>query len=817
MSRYPLTLLALALASSLPALAQPTTLEKLEVDPRLLGPRPQKPAVPEPPIPSPTPSEEGLTRPSEPKSSPEPAAREVEPAAPPQPAEAEPSAPESQTELPLAPEPPPERTSISDLEEAAEPVVLPDTIQLHAGEVRGRGQNELEAEGDVVLQQGDKVLFADWLAYNKPQDEVLARGKVSVKQPGAIVDGSRVQFRIAEETGFVEDPRLLARPDSRASGDTLFFEGPNKYRLTNASYTTCEVGEDDWYFRARELRIDRDRQVAVARDATVEFQGVPILYTPFIDFPLNNQRKSGLLSPTFGTSNSNGIELIVPYYFNIAPNLDATIAPRLLTRRGLLLNNELRYLQPQYSGEARVEVLPSDRIEGRSRWAYNLRHNHDFRRGWSGYLNALRASDDDYFRDLSNEISATSRTNLPQEGGLVYSATWGSLLSRVQRFQTLEDPRAPVVAPYERVPQLLLNSLKPGVLGADWSALGEFVDFRHPELVTGARLLLYPNVSYPLQTSYAYLTPKIGVHHTRYSLDTRTAPDESRTLPIFSLDSGLIFERETGFFGQRFLQTLEPRAYYVYIPFEDQSQIPVFDTALADFNLSQIFSENQFVGGDRVNDANQVTVGVTSRLLEPATGRERLRATVAQRYHFDSQRVTLPAVLPRTSNSSDLLAALSTTVAPFTTIDAGVQYNTDLPETSKTSFGVRYAPAPGKLANFTYRFTRDVLEQVDVSGQWPFSARWAGLGRYNYSLREERLLEALAGVEYNDGCWAIRLVAHRFVTATQEVSNSIFVQLELGGIARIGSDPTSTLKQNISGYRRVSPAAEVDEPVPGDL
>jgi LPS-assembly protein len=861
-----LTPLALALlpvfASG--ALAQPIGLDKLEVDPQLIGPRPEKkrplekPEEPTPPradepspprVEKPSPPEpvkpEAPPALAEPKPTPpvpladtareEPLPKPAKPEAPPAVAEPRAAEPETLSEAPERlseprqeePAPAPEEEGIETApspqaietlppEEESPPAVIRETtIQLEAERVASRGQIETEAEGKVVLRQAEKTVYADWMAYNKQENEILARGDIRFEQRGDTIEGTRLGYKIDEETGFLEEPRFQSKTNNRASGHALYFEGPNKYRLTQARYTTCEIGEDDWHIRAGELRIDRERQVGTAHNAAVMFQGVPLLYTPWIDFPLNNQRKSGFLSPTFGTSDSNGIELLVPYYLNIAPNLDATIAPRLLSKRGLLLNNEFRYLEPSFHGEARVEVLPNDRLEERSRWAYNLLHNHNLGRGFSGYLNMQRVSDDDYFRDLSNQISATSKTHLLQEGGLNYTTGGWFFTSRVQRFQTLKDPLAPVVAPYERVPQLLLSGLQPDVLGADFNAYGEYVDFRHPTLITGQRVLLYPNVSYPFQTSYAYLTPKIGLHLTHYALDSRTVEDETRTLPIFSLDSGLIFERDTALFGERFVQTLEPRAYYVYIPFRDQNQIPVFDTALADFNLTQIFSENQFVGGDRVNDANQVTLGVTSRLLEPDSGRERLRATLAQRYYFESQQVTLPGVAARSSDTSDLLAAFSATLAPSWIVDAGVQYNTDLPESTKTSIGARYLPEPGKVLNASYRFTRDVLEQVDFSAQWPVTHRWTVLGRYNYSLREERLIEGLAGFEYNDGCWVLRLVAHRFVNTTQDVSNSVFVQLELGGISRIGSDPTSVLKQNIFGYRRVSPGPEPIEPTSG--
>lgn len=283
----------------------------------------------------------------------------------------------------------------------------------------------------------------------------------------------------------------------------------------------------------------------------------------------------------------------------------------------------------------------------------------------------------------------------------------------------------------------------------------------------------------------------------------------TRTLPIFSLDSGVFMERDWTFRGSEYTQTLEPRLYYLYIPYQDQSRLPNFDSALADFSYAQMFSENQFVGNDRINDANQLTAALTSRLLDPVTGREWLRATIGQRFYFKEQQVVLPGGVARSDNSSDILAAFGGSIAPAWSVDAGVQYNTSQDQFYKSSIGARYQPEAGKLLNLGYRFTRDALKQVDVSSQWPLTGRWQGMGRVNYSFRDSKLLEGLAGLEYNGGCWAARMVLHQFATATSEMSRSIFFQLELFGMGRIGSNPLDVLKRNISGF---APAHQLSSP-----
>ncbi|MBC7945033.1 MAG: LPS-assembly protein LptD, partial [Burkholderiales bacterium] len=664
-------------------------------------------------------------------------------------------------------------------------------IFIEADRIDGDG-SVIEASGAAQIRRRGQAVFGEKLKYFPGNNEIDAEGDVRLEYGGDQIEGTQLRLNMDTERGFIDDLRYRLREiGARGEADLLEFQGPGLYELDNATYTTCPIGVDDWFLRVDGLEIDRSRQIGVARNASVIFKGVPILYTPYINFPLNDQRKSGVLTPIFGTTGEGGPEITIPYYWNIAPDKDATVAPRLITRRGLLLNTEFRYLDPFYSGEAHVEFLPNDRKFDDDRYGLALKHIHNFNNRWSGYLDLQKVSDDNYLRDLSNRIAVTSQTNLPREGLLGYNGGWFSFSSRVQRFQTLQDPLAPIVPPYERVPQLLLSARKPNLYGGDWNFGAEFVNFDHSNLTDGNRTTAYPSIAYPILSSFAYLTPKFGYHLTHYDLDQATTnlPDRTRALPITSVDSGLVFERETELGGDRFVQTLEPRAFYVYIPFREQSAIPNFDSAVADVNFTQIFSENDFSGGDRINDANRITLGLTSRFLEPETGIERFRATVAQRFNFESQEVRLdPNQDPNQFNRirSDLLAAVGGPISANWVAEAGIQYNVEVPQTQKYSIAASYRPALGKVLNLGYRFTREALEQIDVSTQWPISSNWSGVARFNYSLRDRRVLEGLAGFEYNGGCWSLRVVGHRFAVATQEASNSIFVQLELNGLSKIG-------------------------------
>ena len=719
-------------------------------------------------------------------------------------------------------------------------ILIPPSIKeevpvfLEANRLQGHDDKETEAEGNVRLRKRGQAVYADRLRYDKPQDEVTAEGKVRIEQRNDVMEGARLKFNLETERGFMENPSFTLhktpnlsgqRPsyratDGRGTAEHLLFEGPGYYRAQRAQYTTCGPDRDDWYVRAGELNIDKNHDIGTARDASIVFQGVPIFYTPYLSFSLHQERKSGLLTPHYGSTTKGGAELTVPFYWNIAPNRDATISPRVMSKRGTLLLTEFRYLEPNYFGESRVEILPDDHLRnGSQRHAFFIRHNHTLPGDWYGALNLQGVSDNNYFTDLSTQIAVASQVLLPREGTLGRNGTWGGsgtygFSALVQRWQTLQaDPLVPITPPYSRVPQLTFNASRPDVLHSDFDFQSQYVSFDHPSLVNGRRALVYPSFSLPLQTSYAHLTPKLGVNFTRYSIDPNAAgfTGQNRTLPIFSTDAGVVFERQTAFGGASFVQTLEPRLNYLYIPFRDQSRIPVFDSGQQDINFATIYSENQFAGWDRINDANQVTLGVTSRFLQSDSGAERLRAGVAQRFYFVTQRVTLPCVPLRTSTSSDLLAALSSTIARDWTADAGVQYSTNFSQTQRFNVGTRYQPAPGKVLNVSYRETLNSIRQTDVSTQWPVGQGWTGLARWNYSLREKRMLEGLVGAEYHGDCWVLRVVAHRFATATLQASTTLFVQLELNGVSRIGSNPLETLKRNIGGYVRPDPRTQQEE------
>ncbi|TMG93201.1 MAG: LPS-assembly protein LptD [Betaproteobacteria bacterium] len=694
-----------------------------------------------------------------------------------------------------------------------------DAVYLRADLLEGESEKWVQSSGKVELRTRRETVLADWLHYDLVTEEVWAKGNVLMRRGADWISGPEAKFKRGDETGFFHQPEFhIGDNASRGDAKDLLFVGENRYELKDFRYTTCVAGNDDWYLTSREVDLDRSRLVGTARNASIIFKGVSILYSPYLDFPLSNERKSGFLTPVFGSTSSRGIEMSIPYYLNLAPNYDATLTPRVMTRRGLQINGQARYLFPDMAGEADAEVLP-DRITGTNRYGLSWKHNQNFGflPGLAGYVNIQKVSDDAYFTDLSDRLVVTSQSTLPREGGFVYNRGPFSLLTRIQRFQTLQDPANPITPPYFREPQLLMTMSPVEWKGLDFQASGEFVRFHQSALVNGDRTVLYPSVTWAQRGNAWFVNARTGLHMTHYDLDNATLAEShlNRVVPISSVDGGLVFERDANLFGKAFTQTLEPRAYYVYIPYRRQDQIPAFDTAIDEFNFSQLFTENRYLGSDRIGDANQLTLAAVTRFSDPQTGEERMRFAIGQRYYFQDQRVTLTEA-PRTANTSDLLLSGEGRLSDAWSAAGTFEYNLNHPQTERLDLGVRWQPGPGRVLNASYRYIRQQvdptgntsqLKQVDLSGQWPFLEGWSVIGRWNYSLVDGKTLEGVAGLEYNGGCWAFRIVGQRLTTTTQLASKSVFVQFELNGLARLGTNPIDVLKRSVPGYMTVTDPA----------
>ncbi len=732
---------------------------------------------------------------------------------------------------------------------------------ISAERIEGRSEELTEAEGEVELRKVDTLIFADRLSYRALDDEVEAHGNVRYERGEDQVSGPHMRLRISDEIGFFdkaeyrfrrEVPAEFSRPvkavqttvsntttsgaplminvpnsyglattvpprrpsDAYGRAERIDFEGHNQIRMTDATYSTCKPGDTDWYTQGSEIRLDYDKEEGKATDSTVYFKDVPIFYVPTASFSLNNQRKSGFLSGNFSASSKNGIDVTLPYYVNLAPNYDLTLFPRYMVKRGFQLGAEARYLDHHANGQVRVEYLPDDKLEQRERHAYQITHRQDLGRGLLLNLNLNGVSDDDYWQDFSSRLLHTSQEQLPRQVALSYSSgSWWSGSMQVLRYQTLNpDPTRLVARPYFLEPQIGFAGRLREVRSVDASVYGQFARFTHPEKVDANRLVAYPQIAVPIVDPAYLIIPKFGLHATHYSLEDQgagTPSSLSRVVPTFTLDSSLAFERQTEWFGEPRIQTLEPRLYYVYIPYRNQEQIPIFDSGIADFNFAQIFTENRYTGLDRINDANQLTAAVTSRYLDAATGAERFKVMVGQRYYFTPQRTTITGETARQKNLSNFLAAFNGLVAPATYVDAAWEYDHRASQSQRFSLGGRFQPELAKVLSAGYRYTRDALgvaqvEQIDLAGQWPIAPRWYAVGRFNYSIRDKQALETIGGLEYNAGCWAARFVVQRLEAIAGSPNTSFYFQLELNDFASIGSNPIGLLRRTIPGYGKTN-------------
>jgi LPS-assembly protein len=694
-------------------------------------------------------------------------------------------------------------------------------IFLRADRTEGT-RHQIEASGHVELRAHRETVLADWMRYDQDTDTLHARGNVVMRRYGSWVAGPDIDYARGTSIGTLQSPTFYVdEVGGRGDAQTLTFDGPDSYTLRDSRFTTCQAPRNDWFLHADTMKIDTQRSVGTAYNASVRFMNVPLFYSPWLEFPLSNDRKSGFLTPTFGSSNARGFEITTPYYLNLAPNYDATLAPRLMTKRGLQLNNQVRYLSGgawSMNGEFNGEYLLRDRQANRSRYLMSWKHQQGLLPWMNAYIDATKVSDDNYFADLADRLSVTSQTTLPREAGLRMWQGPFSVLTRVQNFQTLQDRENYIQPPYNRTPQVLVSMsdwMTPRLRSYDLSLSGsaEYTRFRHIDLTQGQRFVIQPTLAWKKQELGWFAAVRAGIQQRNYWLD----PDLSKpykdktpgvTIPVVSLDSGLTFEREGSLFGTHYVQTLEPRLFYVFVPYRDQNNLPAFDTTIDDFNFSQLFSENRYIGYDRFGDASQLTLALTSRILTD-NGAEILRMMAGERLYFSSQRVVLPGETPRSANSSDFLFGAEAQLSRTLSVSTLTQYNFDISRSERFNIGARWMPSPGRVLSGNWRYTRQYqdpekglteLKQFDIAAQWPLSMRWSVVGRWNYSLVHSKTLEAIGGVEYNADCWILRAAIHRLATTVQQTNTSFFLQLELSGLGRIGPSPLEVLRRSVPGY-----------------
>lgn len=744
---------------------------------------------------------------------------------------------------------------------------------LQSDRLNEQSSQHTELEGQVVLRRGELLLKADRVDYDQVNDLAKARGNVYINQSGNVYQGPALDLHLDAFEGFFTQPNYrLIKSTAYGNAERIDFVNSSQTVMHNASFTTCQrkPGPDwtpDWFFKGDKISIDADRNTGLVEGASVRFKNVPILPVPEVEFPLNDERKSGLLPPNIGADNIGGLEYTQPYYWNLAPNRDITFYPTYWSRRGLNLGTEFRYMesaapQPPFQGTLRFDYMEKDQLrEDTRRWGINYSHIGLPKPYFAGggllfNLNVNRVSDDNYWKDFSVGSASGVQRLLSSDAGFTWTNGFVTTGLRAQKWQTLQDlanPSNRITPPFDRVPQLTARVQRYNVSGFDFSIDGDFTRFASARgddcaSVYANNLSTYSNcapnadravtvaqLSRPFVTPYGYVTPKLQMHGRSYQFEGglpsttfyqghQGQTSASIATPTFSLDAGMAFERGSHLFGRNWVQTLEPRVFYVFTPYRNQNYLPNYDSGGNSFNFASIFTENSFGGHDRISDSKLVTIGATSRFIDPETGAEAARFGLAQRIRMQDQLVTLPDDPTAKAGISDVLAGASLNLSRAWAIDSTVQYNPSTNNFLRRVIGGRYNPGSYRVINAALRTENTetatpVSQQLDLSWQWPLhdlwggadshdgqgrglgEGRWYSVARMNYDLLNKNAVESVFGFEYDAGCWLSRTVIERLQIADGLARQRILFQLEFVGLSRVGTNALGSMRNNVPRYQ----------------
>ena len=701
-----------------------------------------------------------------------------------------------------------------------------------ADRMEGEVDERVQMDGAVELRNAGTVLRGDSAEYRCASDEAKVRGNARLYDRGTAFSGPQLDYRLEARTGQMPQATYSYSPrQGRGESSLIEFLDEDHFRLHDATYTNCAPGDDAWWVKAETLDIDRQEQRAIGHHATMYFQGVPIISSPYFSMPLGSERRSGILTPSYYFDSRSGLQVTVPYYWNMAPNYDYTITPALYPRWGALIGNEFRFLEPTVRGVLNYDVMPYDRSTSSSRQHVIVNGTYTSGSGLSASVNYNRVSDDKFLTDFSHSLAEAAPIELPQTESVSYAQTYWNATVQVARNQTLfsllNPPGTPLPGnppPYDRVPQFTMNASRADWRGFDMNALVDATRFRNETLEEGSRFIVNPSISYPMLSAGYFLVPRLQWNVTEYELDPTHhggLSSATRSLPIGSVDAGLVFERGSHWLGRDATQTLEPRLYYAYIPFRDQSRLPNYDSADPTFTFAQLFTENAFTGNDRIGEANQVTTALVSRMIDNESGAERFRVAVGQRFYFGPQRVTLPGEPARTYLKSDLLLDVSAQTAHDWRGELNLEYSAVESQIVRANVGIRWQPKAASVVDLSYRYQSATLHQIDLATQWPLTRRWYAVTNLDYSLLGRggspgqlsfttpgrAWVETVLGLEYKADCWVGRLVAQRYSTdGGISKTTTVFLQIDLNGFSSFGTrSPLEQLRRSIPGYQRINP------------
>ncbi|MEN7343006.1 MAG: LPS assembly protein LptD [Pseudomonadota bacterium] len=685
------------------------------------------------------------------------------------------------------------------------PPLAAEQINLEAG------RGEISLTGDAVLENGVSAsngsfrVEANQGTYQRNKGVLSLLDDVLYQGGGATISGGAAVFDyLYGQVEFTDAEFKLGNGASRGAASLLRINRTGNIRLEESRYTSCPEGRDDWMISAKKIRLDTDNGVGEANGLTLRFKGVPILYSPYLSFPISAKRKTGFLIPEISRSRRNGFTLGAPWYWNIAPAFDATITPRYLSSRGAQIDTTFRYLTPVSRGDIRVAYLPDDDILGIDRTLFEWQNTSNFAGRWQAFADVTDVSDTAYLEDLGGSLNSASATHLDRSVGLRYRGPYTQAEARLTHYQTIDALISADNEPYRLLPQIRANTLYdklPG--GVSLQLETELTAFDRDVGITGQRYHVAPSIGLDIERNGFYFRPKLQWLYTHYKLDQDTTTGDTsltRSMPTAEFMTGLTLERDVD--GGRYRQTLEPHLYFVHVPFRDQTDIPVFDTIVPIASIEQLYRSNRFIGLDRIGDTDQATFGITTRLISNEDGKSILTATLGQSRYLSEQAVSLPGVVDSVGNSSDYIAELRLNVWGNWNLDLSQQWNSERSETTKSEIRLQYLPGKDRVVNLGYRFRRDAIDQGDISFSWPISSRWNAVGRYNYSFREDTSLERFFGLEYESCCWGVKIVSRRFISRRDGTADSaIAIQLELKGLSSVGDSVDSLLENGILGYQ----------------
>ncbi|WP_024870300.1 LPS assembly protein LptD [Pseudoxanthomonas suwonensis] len=664
-------------------------------------------------------------------------------------------------------------------------------------------------QGNVALVRGDQFLGTDSIQMDTEAGTYVAEGNVRYQDTGIRIVADRAEGNQNTDSHTITNIRYQL-VDRRGNGgaDSIELTGPLG-KMHHSTYSTCDPDQRMWELRAQQIDVDSDDGFGVARNAVLRMGKFPVLYVPWFKFPVDDRRQTGLLYPSVSMSGRNGFDYRQPIYLNLAPNYDMTLLPRWMSKRGLLLDTEFRYLYGGGRGTITAAYMPDDDLRDRDRGRFTFKGYHNINRHWQARANIGWVSDERFVEDFSNRLSGISASYLQSTAGVFGVGQYWNAGAMVEHFQLTDYTLSDRNLPYSRLPRVYANWERPLNHWLDAGLWAEAVNFHHTEFAGGSRLDLKPYISARLGGPAWYVTPTLAWRFTGYQLERELADQRggdtspTRSLPIASLDAGVYFDRDARIGGENYLHTLEPRIFYLNVPYRDQSALPLFDTRPFTFSWGQLFRDNRYSGADRQTDANQLTLALSSRLIRQADGREKLSASIGQIRYFEDSRVLAPGETPVEKGKSAWVADANYMINDRWNLGASYQWDPKFRREDLASIRARYLWPNDGVVNIGYRYRRNLLEQADFSFLYPINSTWSVVGRYYHSLKDDKLLEAIGGVQWDSCCFAVRALARRYVRNREgDVDNAIQVEFVLKGLGSAGQDTERTLRRAILGYHR---------------